>query len=121
MPKPKLDVLEVTHQDSQDDYILPRDTGQSDEISLLAINELLSKKKLKTISRLKFDQVSVISRLYLYGDTFKQPFTKKLADLILQLQISTYGLGRKELVQLVQQRNMMEQGQPIKTSKDIFR
>ena len=97
--------------------------AQNDEISLMAIHELLNIKKLKTISRLKFEQVSIISKLYLYSSTFGEKFTKQLADLILQLQISTSGLGRRELVQLVQQRSDMFElaMSPKKTSKDIFR
>ena len=94
----------------------------NDMISLMAISELLNKKKLKTISRVKFEQVSIIAKLFLYADTFGVNFTKNLADLILQLQISTNGLGRKELVQLVQQRSdVLELMSQKRTSKDIFR
>ena len=54
----------------------------------------------------------------MFGDTF----TKQLGDLILQLQISTNGLGRKELVELVQQRTDFGQFEGKQaTSKDIFR
>ena len=94
----------------------------NDLISMLANNELLDKKKLKTNSRVKFEQVSILAKLHLYTDTFGETFTRKLADLILQLQISTNGLGRKELVQMVQQRDMFDMmQQKPKTSKDIFR
>jgi hypothetical protein len=95
---------------------------QNDEIALKAITELLDIKKLKTISRVKFEQVAIIAKLYLYADTFSDNFTRKLADLLLQLQISTNGLGRKELVQMVQQRSDLFGLQEVKkTSKDIFR
>ena len=96
---------------------------QADEISLRAIEQLFDPKNLKSNSRLKFDQVAIITKLHLFGDVFGIKFPKNLADLILELQISTNGLGRKELVQLVQRRDgLFDQiQQPIKTSKDIFR
>ena len=119
----KLKLEDMTNQDNDDKYVINnQQESPSDLISLKAIEELLNMKKLKTISRVKFEQVPILSKLYLFSDTFGENFTKKLADLILQLQISTSGLGRKELVQLVQQRSdimdMMNQG---KQSKDIFR
>ena len=94
-----------------------------DLVSIMAIQELLNKKKLKTISRVKFEQVQALTRLYMFDSFFKVPFLKKLADEILQLQISVSGLGRKELVQLVQQRDsiMDTELSKIKSSKDIFR
>jgi hypothetical protein len=93
----------------------------NDLLSLLAISELLDVKKIKTISRIKPEQTGNIAKLYLFADTFKTPFTRSLADTILQLQISINGLGRKELVQLVQKRvNEMMETRTV-TSKDIFR
>ena len=109
---------------SEDGTYIPKEEDQpiSDEISLLAIRQLLDKKNLKSISRIKLEQVAVITKLHLFGDVFGIKFTKDLADLILELQISTNGLGRKELVQLVQRRDgLMDFNQPIKPSKDIFR
>lgn len=96
-------------------------TGPDDQISLLAIGELLNKKKIKTISRIKPEQTSNIAKLYMFSQTFDDPFTKNLADTILQLQISINGLGRKELVNLVQKRTDMMMEQRAVTSKDIFR
>ena len=96
----------------------------NDKVSLLAINELLDIKKLKTISRVKMEQVPVLTQLYLFADIFEVPLVKDLADNILQLQISVNGLGRKELVSLVQQRDMTnELNNQIKnvTSKNIFK
>lgn len=97
------------------------ETPYNDEIALRAVTELLDVKKLKTISRIKNDQVSNISKLYLFASTFNSGFTKALAEYILQLQISINGLGRKELVQLVQQRSADYSLEKPLTSKDIFR
>ncbi len=95
----------------------------NDKVSLIAISELLNLNKLKTISRIKFEQVNILTKLYLFNDTFKTPFTKDLADYILQLQISVNGGGRKELVSLVQQRDMTQElnNHQKTTSKNIFK
>lgn len=96
----------------------------SDKVSMLAINELLDLNKLKTISRIKVEQTPILTKLYLFSDVFDTPFTKDLADYILQLQISVNGLGRKELVSLVQQRDMtleLQAQQNKVTSKNIFK
>jgi len=117
----KLEDLTKEEQDYQ--HITNIDQREHDDkISLMAINELLNKKKLKSISRIKFEQVAIITKLYLFNATFGESYTKLLGDLILELQISTNGLGRKELVQLVQQREMfgLDTNQ-VKKSKDIFR
>lgn|SRR5574344_266832 len=90
-----------------------------DTISLVAVQELLKDKK--TTSRVKMEQVKILTKLYLFSSVFGTTVTKKLADNILQLQVSINGLGRKELVQLVQRRNDMTEGLKPLTSKDIFR
>ena len=105
----KLNVKDIINdkENEYNQYINHDNRESNDMISLLAISELLDKSKLKSISRVKFEQVSIIAKLHLYTDTFGENFTEKLANLILELQISTNGLGRKELVQLVQQRSDM--------------
>ena len=112
-----------TNEEQRYNQIVNNDHREkNDEISMLAIQELLSKKKLKTISRVKFEQVPVLAKLFLFSNMFGDTFTKQLGDLILQLQISTNGLGRKELVELVQQRTDFGQFEGKQaTSKDIFR
>ena len=119
----KLTLPEMTKRDETDNTNItienPPDTF-NDEIALRAVEELLDISKLKTISRIKPTQVANLTKLYLFAETFKAPFTKVLADNILQLQISINGFGRQELVQLVQQRNNMMIEKPI-TSKDIFK
>ena len=124
--KKKLDMETMTKSTDEQKYnaLINNDNrDQNDMISMLAITELLDIKKLKTISRIKFDQVGILTKLFLFSKTFGDPFTADIGKLILQLQISTNGLGRKELVQLVQQRTDlfdMAQMKP-KSSKDIFR
>ena len=112
----------ITGRKEDDNQVVLESSPQqyNDTIALKAVEELLDHKKIKTITRVKTEQVSVISKLYLFSKVFNAPFCKDLADNILQLQISINGLGRRELVQLVQQRNGTIQEQ-VMTSKDIFR
>lgn len=127
MPLKKLKVNEMigkpTDEELYNQFTQQDDNKPSDEISLKAIGELFDIKKIKTNSRIKFEQVGNFAKLYMYADTFGEPYTEKLVKYLLQLQVSVSGLGRKEVVQLVQQRDMMiQQGQPIiKQSKDVFR
>ena len=120
----KLNLEKMTGNTDEERYnnlVLNDQRQQNDEISLMAINELLNTKKLKTISRVKMDQVAILTKLYLFADVFGEIFPRKLADLILKIQISVGGLGRKELVQLVQQRTDIFGLDDKKPSKDIFR
>jgi hypothetical protein len=121
----KLTLPQMTERDESDNTnIILNDqepSVPSDEISLMAIGELLNLEKLKTISRLKPNQVANLTKLYLFAETFGVPFTKALADNILQLQISHEGLGRRELVQLVQQRSNGLMFEPQPTKKGLFR
>lgn len=121
----KLTLERMTKQTEENTPIF---TGEeetvSDKVSMLAINELLDLNKLKTISRIKVEQTPILTKLYLFSDIFDTPFTKDLADYILQLQISVNGLGRKELVSLVQQRDMsieLQAQQSKVSSKNIFK
>lgn len=105
-----------------DDFIEDIDDS-NDLISLLAIQEILDTKntdKLQTISRIKTDQVTQFAKLSLYADTFNVPLAKDLVDNLLRLQISIKGLGRKELVQMVQRRFDNQEAHKI-TSKEIFK
>ena len=121
----KLTLERMTKQTEENTTIF---TGEeetvSDKVSMLAISELLDMSKLKTISRIKVEQTPILTKLYLFSDVFDTPFTKDLADYILQLQISVNGLGRKELVSLVQQRDMsieLQAQQSKVSSKNIFK
>jgi hypothetical protein len=57
----------------------------------------------------------------MFGDIFESDTATSLADYILNLQISIRGLGRKDLVSLVQKRddNVIEEI-PL-TKKGLFR
>ena len=97
------------------------ENGSSDLVSLIAISELTNLNKLKVITRLKDEQVPLLSKLYMYAETFNIPFIKNLADNILQLQISIRGLGRKELVNIVRESTPTEVKRGIFGTKDVFR
>ena len=97
------------------------ESGSPDLVSLIAINELTNLEKLKVITRLKDEQVSLLAKLYMYAETFNIPFIRNLADNILQLQISIRGLGRKELVNIVRVSTPQEVKRSLFGPKDVFR
>ena len=121
--KPKTENETLTLQDliSNKTEELIENEG-SDLVSLIAIAELTNLKKLKTITRLKPEQIPIITKLYLYSDRFGIDFMKQFANNIAELQISYHGLGRKELVNVV---NQAQPQDPIRkslfTSKEVFR
>lgn len=86
-------------------------------ISLLAVKELLNNKNLKQNSRLKLEQIPLIVKLLLFSNTFNTKLTKDMANLIMELQISTNGLGRRELVELAKNNSDIV----IERKKGIFR
>src|SRR5690606_6719425 len=85
----------------QPEEIKNDNNNATDLIKLQVAESLISNKNLKTTTRIKYEQVSHLSKLYLFADIFDIDFIKNLADNILKLQISINGLGRKELVDLV--------------------
>ena len=97
------------------------ENGTSDLVSLIAISELTNLNKLKVITRLKDEQIPLLSKLYMYAETFNIPFIRNLADNILQLQISIRGLGRKELVNIVRESTPQETKRGLFERKDVFR
>ena len=97
------------------------ENGGSDLVSLIAISELTNLEKLKVITRLKEEQVPILTKLYMYAETFNVPFVKNMADNILQLQISIRGLGRKELVNIVRESTPSEVKRGLFGTKDVFR
>ena len=123
--KKKLGFKDLTGKDEDniplDEGVPSIDSDGNDIISLMAISELVNMGKLKTVSRLKIEQIPNITKLYLFSQVFDTDYTKMLADNILQLQISIKGLGRRELVSLVQQRDNPTQEVQKLSSKDIFR
>ena len=123
--KKKLGFKDLTGKDEDniplDEGVPSIDSDGNDLISLMAISELVNMGKLKTVSRLKIEQIPNITKLYLFSQVFDTDYTKMLADNILQLQISIKGLGRRELVSLVQQRDNPSQEVVKLSSKDIFK
>lgn len=123
--KKKLGFKDLTGKDDDniplDEGVPSIDSDGNDIISLMAISELVNMGKLKTVSRLKIEQIPNITKLYLFSQVFDTDYTKMLADNILQLQISIKGLGRRELVSLVQQRDNPSQEVVKLSSKDIFK
>ena len=97
------------------------ENGSSDLVSLIAISELTNLDKLKVITRLKEEQVPILTKLYMYAETFNIPFIKNMADNILQLQISIRGLGRKELVNIVRESTPSEVKRGLFGTKEVFR
>ena len=101
---------------------IKNDNSATDLIKLQVAESLISNKNLKTTTRIKYEQVSHLSKLYLFADIFDIDFIKKLADNILKLQISINGLGRKELVDLVGKVYNTEVGEAEKlTARRIFK
>ena len=120
--KPKLTLNDLTLKDNDnvalDEVIDGNDVN--DKISLLAISELLNMDNLPTITRIKSEQVPILTKLELYADTFNVPFARSLSNNLMKLQISINGLGRRELVQMVRQRDESVEVKKL-TAKDIFR
>ena|SRR5690554_1559426 len=124
--KKKLNLTDFTGRDENNikiDELIEKqiDEAKDDLISLLALQELLGEKNLKRVSRIKDTQVPALTKLFMFGDIFESDTATSLADYILNLQISIRGLGRKELVSLVQKRddNLVEEI-PL-TKKGLFR
>jgi len=122
----KLNLTDFTGRDENNikiDELIEKqiDEAKDDLISLLALQELLGEKNLKRVSRIKDTQVPALTKLFMFGDIFESDTATSLADYILNLQISIRGLGRKELVSLVQKRddNIVEEI-PL-TKKGLFR
>jgi hypothetical protein len=122
----KLNLTDFTGRDENNikiDELIEKqiDEAKDDLISLLALQELLGEKNLKRVSRIKDTQVPALTKLFMFGDIFESDTATSLADYILNLQISIRGLGRKELVSLVQKRddNLVEEI-PL-TKKGLFR
>ena len=117
----KLSMDEMT-QDQYANVLKVDDNAPSDKISEMAITELFDPKKLKNNSRIKFEQVKFLTKLEMYAQVYDIPLCHDIVKEILNLQISVDGLGRKEVVQLVQQRSGMEELQSQRRiNKDVFR
>ena len=120
VPK-KLSMDDMT-QDQYANILKVDDNAPSDKISEMAITELFDPKKLKNNSRIKFEQVKYLTKLEMFAQVYDIPLCHDIVGEVMNEQISVDGLGRKEVVQLVQQRTGMEELQPQRRiSKDVFR
>ena len=122
----KLNLTDFTGRDENNikiDELIEKqiDEAKDDLISLLALQELLGEKNLKRVSRIKDTQVPALTKLFMFGDIFESDTATSLADYILNLQISIRGLGRKELVSLVQKRDDNIAPEIPLTKKGLFR
>ena len=88
--------------ENKQEEVISSATG-SELVSLIAISELTNTDKMKVVSRIKYEQVSLLTKLALFSQTFGIDFINDIADNILQLQVSINGYGRKELVSVVNQ------------------
>ncbi len=122
----KLNLTDFTGRDENNikiDELIEKqiEEAKDDLISLLALQELLGEKNLKRVSRIKDTQVPALTKLFMFGDIFESDTATSLADYILNLQISIRGLGRKELVSLVQKRDDNITPEIPLTKKGLFR
>lgn len=93
-----------------------------DELREKVINNLLDMtQNSKVNSRLNKAQVHAITKLFLFSKIYKNEFAENLANMILHLQVSLNGLGRRELVQILEQNNINELTHETKPLKDVFR
>lgn len=112
--------LQTLLSERQEESINTASAGEL--VSLIAMNELTNRDKIKLTSRIKEEQVLILTKLNLFSEIFDIDFVKSLANNILELQVSIKGLGRKELVRVVNssipdeivKRGMFER-------KDVFR
>lgn len=92
-----------------------------EQIKLDIVNSLLDDDLLQINSRIKMQQVKKLLRLYAFSDYFKVPLLKEIADLILKLQISVNGLGRKELIEVFKNQSFYETMPDLPKGGTIFK
>lgn len=105
--------------DSKTDELVENATS-SDLVSMIAMSQLTNLDNTKVITRLKIEQVPILTKLYLFADVLGIKFTKNIADNIAHLQISINGRGRNELVRVVNQ-SVGKEEEIYKGRKEIFR
>ena len=93
----------------------------NDKIAEKILDHFFAQKNLMKVSRIKPEQVSNLTKLKLAEVEFKAPICGRLFDYILQLQISINGLGRGEMVKMIQQRSGVVEAPPTITSRSIFK
>lgn len=102
--------------------IITQDKNIDDDLRLKVTNHLLDMTNNTLVnSRLNKSQINAITKLLTFSRLYKNDFTLKLAYDMLKLQVSLNGLGRKELVRILQTTSDLEQVDSKSSFKDVFR
>jgi hypothetical protein len=102
--------------------IMTTDKTIDDDLRLKVTNHLLDMTNNTLVnSRLNKSQINAIAKLLTFSRLYKNDFTLKLAYDMLKLQVSLQGLGRKELVRILQTTSDLEQVDTKSSFKDVFR
>lgn len=97
------------------------DTSNIDYISAVALQELLNDDKIKQNSRINKNQVNPLTKLTIFAELFNVDTAKSLVDTILKLQVSLYGRGRREMVEIASKQTYNDTDTSKNSWKDVFR
>ena len=97
------------------------DTTNIDFISAVALQELLDDRKIKQNSRINKNQVNPLTKVAIFADLFNVGTAKTLVDNILKLQVSLYGRGRREMVEIASKQTYNDLDTSKNRWKDVFR
>ena len=97
------------------------DTTNIDFISAVALQELLDDRKIKQNSRINKNQVNPLTKVAIFADLFNVDTAKTLVDNILKLQVSLYGRGRREMVEIASKQTYNDNDTSKNSWKDVFR
>ena len=97
------------------------DISNIDFISAVALQELLDDSKIKQNSRINKNQVNPLTKLTIFAELFNVGTAKTLVDTILKLQVSLYGRGRKEMVEIASKQTYNDNDTSKNSWKDVFR
>lgn len=97
------------------------DMANIDLISAVALQELLDDNKIKQNSRINKNQVNPLTKLTIFANLFNVDTAKSLVDTILKLQVSLYGRGRREMVEIASKQTYNDNDTSKNSWKDVFR
>src|SRR5690554_5132547 len=97
------------------------DMSNVDLISAVALQELLNDDKIKQNSRINKNQVNPLTKLTIFAELFNVDTAKSLVDTILKLQVSLYGRGRREMVEIASKQTYNDTDTSKNSWKDVFR
>lgn len=92
-------------------------------LNAFMVSTFYDRENLKTNSRVKMGQISPLTKLFAFGKMFDIDLPLLLGNTILELQISAYGLGRKEIIALyntINQNYQLDQ-EPTIDKTNIFK